>query len=586
MGLGAFAGGLMTGYLAMQANQRANDEADIKRREFDWKQKEQDEKDATEAAVAEGFKPTETAPTGFKVGDNTYSSIEAANEVAAAANEARRREDPNADNVQIQPVGGGTQLATPSQAYKRAGQLLAEKGLGLKASAMNELYNRTQKEEVMNMLAKASMTGNPNDLTAALAHYSENIPDGYGAKAVQLPDKDGYPGKIAIVYHDQADPKKEFWLGGKSYDSVSEAATALHTMVKGAPLDYLKLDKSDDLRRDLALQQEQLRRDIAADRNKTELARTLAQIEARLAGLDAHASGSGGKGTGADAPFLMDRRAFNDAMGYKDDNAAEGDRAYSYYSQLYSAASPQEKANQNSNANYQRLSRQLATGTLRPYIGLDPNTLQWRYQAKDERGNVYPLEQSGTRPDAIDTLTGRPFYTPEQIQKEESTVLANLARTGSVAGTPFDAVLAIAADPEKRANIAMAATGKMAVNGKVATMPNTPQSQEVMRSAQTVLRAADLVAKYGNPLIAKQPAVSQAVEPASLNSLALLDKALSVTEVPTQEEGITKRVSGPGRVMGYRYRGINFHTMEDALKAKAEITAPSQMGATMDRFGD
>lgn len=152
-----------------------------------------------------------------------------------------------------------------------------------------------------------------------------------------------------------------------------------------------------------------------------------AQNEAKLAGVAARAiaggsrsSGSGaGKDDGDPTASLLDRKKFNEAMGFKDEDGATADKAYSFYAQLAAANRKNGDLSAATNAELLRLSRDMATGGKKPAVDFDNNTLGFIHGVRDEGGNFRPLKSTGVRGDAIDTTTGQPFFDAKTIRTKE-----------------------------------------------------------------------------------------------------------------------------------------------------------------------
>lgn len=150
-----------------------------------------------------------------------------------------------------------------------------------------------------------------------------------------------------------------------------------------------------------------------------------AQNEAKLAGIAARATAGGSRssGSGKDdsdpTASLLDRKKFNEAMGFKDEDGATADKAYSFYAQLAAANRKNGDLSAATNAELLRLSRDMATGGKKPAVDFDNNTLGFIHGVRDEGGNFRPLKSTGVRGDAIDTTTGQPFFDAKTIRTKE-----------------------------------------------------------------------------------------------------------------------------------------------------------------------
>jgi hypothetical protein len=61
----------------------------------------------------------------------------------------------------------------------------------------------------------------------------------------------------------------------------------------------------------------------------------------------------------------------------------------------------------------------MATGSKKPAVDFDGNTLGFAHGVRDEAGNFRPLKSTGVRGDSIDTTTGQPFFDAKTIRSKE-----------------------------------------------------------------------------------------------------------------------------------------------------------------------
>lgn len=400
-----FMGGVLSGFLAMENNRRAWADSDRRQAAEDRLARADTEQQAVEQALADGTKPY------------------AQKDMAGATQDAALI-GPEAGGVTVVDPKETTVTPSRSQGLKRSADILREKGMGLKAAAIDEQYNKVHKEALLDALSRAAVTG---DLNPALSIYNDSVPDGRKVEFGRMGD-----GRVALASFDEKDPAKKHFVG--AYNDAYEAATALHSMVKGAPLDYLKTRMNDDLRRDMAEQNNGMRRTLAEQAT----AMRQAQLEARLTangggnGRSGSGNGSSGNGNGrAEEGSILSPKSYFEAAKFKDDDGPTAVNGYSYYTKLASSAGPAAVKSAESHGELLNMSRMAADGKVRPTMDFNPESLQWEIGLKHPDGNkFYPLSRAGVASNQNDSSTGKPFYDQATVKAKELGAAKQLATKG------------------------------------------------------------------------------------------------------------------------------------------------------------
>lgn len=227
---GNFTGGLLQGYLSANQDMRASDALAIAQDRNAREQREFDEKVAKDESLAEASQEKTQQADGYKVGQETFKTLEAANEVSQAATAARG----DGESTPIEPVGAAWKRPDQAEIFKGASKLMADKGFGMSAASLNEEHTKQKKVQLLDRLSMGDMQG-------AIKMYNDNIPDGFKVHRIEAND-----GSMALVRaaDNETDPSKVQMIG--RFKDEMEATAYLTELVKGTPSNYLKIVKDGE----------------------------------------------------------------------------------------------------------------------------------------------------------------------------------------------------------------------------------------------------------------------------------------------------------------------------------------------------
>jgi len=295
----SFGNGVLDGFLAMDANQRAWADQAARQKAQERLDKAYEEQEAIDAALAEAYKPkTETTTTynveGQKFADQQTAGLAAAQKydqnTQAIGNEVGGLSGAEIEGARP-AIASETQTKTikptQAQALKRAQEIMLSKGMGLQALKIQEQYNKVRKEGIKDALQDSMLSGSFDGLNKALSIYNENVPDGNQAEAAQLDD-----GTYGIVSTNQKTGKKAL-VGGQRFKTPYEMMAAMHTMVSGAPMDYVRLVQNNEAKQAIAQER------ISAQQENAKLRQAHAMEMRLMGGMNGGRSSSGSR-TGGD----------------------------------------------------------------------------------------------------------------------------------------------------------------------------------------------------------------------------------------------------------------------------------------------
>lgn len=285
----------------MQAGQKMMIDADnaaFNARERERKEKEWEQQDAVDKALASAPSEVTQKSAGYKVNEEVFPTIEKAAEASAKINAQ------DGANVEILPVdakGGsakGWRDATRSDKYLSAVKTLQGSGYGLAADKVHDQYGKVVAAELDEAGGRAAVTG---DWDSVMQIYNKKVGDGFEGRAEKLPD-----GKIAF-YSKGPDGKEVLF---QKFDDNAQAAAYVQSIAKNDALNYWK---TAVVNREAAAQKLALQQKAQEDRVRHNEMMYALKLSGGGGGGSRGGSG-GGSGSGKD-PLNWDLESVNKAIG-------------------------------------------------------------------------------------------------------------------------------------------------------------------------------------------------------------------------------------------------------------------------------